>query len=172
MIEKLQKDCIVKDNEIIILKKKSVQQLKKLRKLKVWKTKNFLRVQNNLKNKNVEDVESHEIKTSRLRSVIKGQREEIERLNIHFRGNNINVEDTSARKYKDWTISSDFEDSRKETRRVRNKSLELGLSSEYCSVNLDNDNNRRNELYENTERRIGHQTPGAKLNKHPFGDYL
>lgn len=128
MIEKLQKDCIVKDNEIINLKQKSVQQLKKLRKLKVWKTKNVLRKQIYLKNKNVEDVDSHEIKTSRLRSVIKGQREEIKRLNIHFRVNNISVEDTSPQKYKDWTISSDFEDLLKETRRVRNKSLELGLS--------------------------------------------
>lgn len=128
MIEKLQKDCIVKDNEIIKLKEKSVQQLKKLRKLKVWKTKNVLREQTYLKNKNVEDLYSHEIKTSRLRSVIKGQREEIKRLNIHFRVNNISVKDTSPQKYKDWTISSDFEDLLKETRRVRNKSLELGLS--------------------------------------------
>jgi len=163
-IEKLQKDCIAKDKVITNLKEQSVKHLKELKKLKDRKTKDIMREQMKKKT-NIEDVESHEIKTSRLRSVIKGQREEIERLNILFRVHKICVEDTTPRKNKDRTKSSGWKLSRNEAIGKRNENLEaVSLSSKYCSVNLDNDDNsQRNKLYDNADETSRHQTPNAKF---------
>jgi len=163
-IEKLQKDCILKDNMITSLKKQSVQHLKELKKMKDRKTKD-IKEQIDLKKTNIEDVESYEIKTYRLRSVIKGQREEIERLNILFRVNKICIEDTLPQKDGDKTKSSGWKESKTEKIRTRNENFEaVSLSSKYCSVNLDNDNNsRHNELYENTDGVSRHESLNAKF---------
>jgi len=94
VIKRLKNDCILKDEMVTNLKVQSDNHVKELKKLKDRTKKNISRGQFNLTKTAADDVVHHEIKIARLRAVIKGQREEIERLNIIFRLHNICVEDT------------------------------------------------------------------------------
>jgi len=78
------------------LREESDKHVKELKKLKDHKTKSISRGQFNLTKTADDEVSRHEIQISRLRAVIKGQREEIKRLNSLFSLHNISDKDMAS----------------------------------------------------------------------------
>jgi len=143
-IKRLQNDCHLKGEMVTNLRVQSDKHVKELKKLKDRKTKNISRGQFNLTKTAAEEVSRQEIQISRLRAVIKGQREEIERLNILFSLHNVSAEDTAS-PVKERTTA--LQKSKQVALRGCNEDLAVGsLSSKYCNVNLDiDDATERNE---------------------------